>query len=225
MNYAHMISRKNTVKISFSNIVCMACRPRASAGTSRGHAGVRWRNGTWACRSAAIRLGGSLSWATDHRNSSVAPRPPRAPVTHPYDSATFARYRRVRVPLGAILGRLLRRGMRPRSGRLSRIGDSAPERDAIKGGRVVHGGCPRPHPSLCRHGARARCRPAQPQPSCLSSRTSCASWRSSASSCRSDHAGGRRRRRWAMAARMAFTCSHGTYCLHCRPPSRQRRYQ
>ena len=35
MNYAHMISRKNTVKISFSNIVCIACRPRASAGTSR----------------------------------------------------------------------------------------------------------------------------------------------------------------------------------------------
>ena len=125
-------------------IVCVACHPRASAGTSRGHAGARWHSGTGACRSAAIRLGGSLSWATDHRNSSVAPRPPRAPVTHPYDSAIFARYRRVRVPLGAILGRLLRRGMRHRNGRLSRIGDSAPERDAIKGGRVVHGGCPCP---------------------------------------------------------------------------------
>src|SRR5713226_5395128 len=80
-------------------IVCIACRPRASAGTSRSHAGARWRNGTGACRSAAIRLGGSPSWATDRRNSSAAPRPPRAPVTPPYDSADFARYRRVRVPL------------------------------------------------------------------------------------------------------------------------------
>src|SRR5713101_5786027 len=59
-------------------IVCVACHPRASAGTSRGHAGARWRSGTGACRTAAIPAGGSLSWATDRRNSSPAPRPPRA---------------------------------------------------------------------------------------------------------------------------------------------------
>jgi len=54
----------------------------------------------------------------------------------------------------AILGRLLRRGVRPRSGHLSRIGDSAPERDAINRGRVVRGGCPLLHPPHCRHTQR-----------------------------------------------------------------------
>ncbi len=56
----------------------------------------------------------------------------------------------------AILGRLLGRGARPRSGRLLRIGDSAPERDAINRGRVVHGGCPLPHAAHCRQVARAK---------------------------------------------------------------------
>ncbi len=58
-------------------IAGVACPPLASAGTSRGHAGSRRCCGTWACRSAAIRPGGSLSWATDHRNSSASPRQSR----------------------------------------------------------------------------------------------------------------------------------------------------
>jgi len=58
--------------VPVERIVGIAGRPRASAGTSRGHAGARWRTGTWACRSAAIPAGGFLSWATDRRNSPAA---------------------------------------------------------------------------------------------------------------------------------------------------------
>jgi hypothetical protein len=49
--------------------------------------------------------------------------------------------------------------------------------------------------------------------------------RSSVRLCRRDHTGGRRRRRSSRATCMASLRSLGTYCLRCRPRSRQRRYQ
>ena len=67
-------------------------------GAVQGPAGAA--AGGFAAASPFLLRAPGLGQQTTGINSSAAPRPPRAPVTHPYDPEDFASYRRVRVPVG-----------------------------------------------------------------------------------------------------------------------------